>query len=121
MPARSGDCTSVRNRASWSAGSAAFAVAAALARRALNSKSSILAFELSAGRTRSDRAGHGRPRTGRSAGRGGLAAGAVIRVLVPFDEGFHAHGVLFSMPVAFDGAGAAAGLDQHIREQQAGD
>src|SRR4051812_19872810 len=108
MPARSGDCTSVRNRASKSAGSAVRTDVAALARRALKVKSSILAFTLSAWWDASDR------------GRGRAAGVAIVLILVLFDESLHADRIPLAVPVAADRTGAAARLDQHIRQEHAG-
>src|SRR3954453_10736101 len=108
MPARSGDCTSVRKRASKSAGSAVRTDVAALARRALKVKSSILAFTLSARWDASDR------------GRGRAAGGAVVGILVLFDEVLPPPRLPLTVPVAADRTGPAAGLDQHIRQEHAG-
>src|SRR5262245_57883639 len=105
MPARSGDCTSERKRASRSANSAERTGAAALARRALKNTSSMLVFGLSA-RNRGDH------RTRR-----GLAASAEVVILVRFDERLHLASVIFVVAVALDRARASARLDQHVGEK----
>src|SRR5262245_579164 len=108
IPARRGDCTSVRNRASMSDGSDARTGAAATARRALKVKSSILVFTLSAGEVGSDRGARRTP------------GGAVVGILVLLNQRLHPNGVAFRMPVTADRAGAAARLDQHVGQQRAG-
>src|SRR5262245_2974690 len=103
MPARSGDCTSARKRASASAGSVARAVAPAVARRALKVKSSISALTLSV----------------RDAGyvrRGGLA---VVVGLIALDQPLHLHSIALPMPMAGNGMRAAARFDDDAGEEQA--
>src|SRR5688572_23254971 len=98
MPARNGDWTRFRNRASPSSER----VALELARRAENVRSSTEASGLSVVCRRRIT-----PRTVPS-------RTAVIRALVLFDQRLHAHCVSFTVTMAADGRGAAAGLDNHI-------
>src|SRR5947199_9941493 len=97
MPARRGDCTSVRKRASRSGSSAVRTGAAATARRALKVRSSILVLTLSAEGFRSDRGIPGRPLC------------AVVRALLLFDERFHPDGVLNQVSVTAYRTGTASG------------
>src|SRR5919204_4189950 len=108
MPARSGDCTSVRKRASRSPGSAVRTEAAALARRALKVRSSIVALTLSGWGGCSDRSTARPP------------AAAVVVALVALDQRLHLHGVVFPVAVTENGTGAAARLDEDVREQHLG-
>src|SRR5947207_15388018 len=95
MPARSGDCTSVRNRVSVSARSAVRGAAAAvLARRAVKVRSSIIPNGLSADRGRLDRGGAGRVRT-----RPGAVGTTVVVGLVALDQGLHRHRVPLAVAV----------------------
>src|SRR5262249_60835185 len=106
MPARKGDCTSVRKRVSTSGSSAVRGGAAATARRALKVRSSILVFTLSAAGFGSDRGARGR------------SLGPIVGALVGFDQLFHPDGVPLRMPVAPDRPRAAARLNQHVGEQR---
>ena len=95
MPARSGDCTSVRNRASRSAGSAVRTAARVAARRALKVTSSILAITV-IGRTVGKLARQGlRRRT---------PPAAVVVGLMLLDQRLHPHRV-----AACDGRGSGSG------------
>src|SRR5689334_18576097 len=106
MPARSGDCTSVRKRVSRSWGSTGRAAAGALARRALKVKSSIYLRRLSADGARLDRAAPGG------------AAAAVMVGLVALDQVLHPRGVALAVPVAEDRIRSAARLDEHVRQDE---
>src|SRR5215467_5525359 len=97
MPARSGDCTSVRNRVSTSWDSIVRAVAEALARLALKIRSSInhLCYRQTEGVALQEPAA---PGTGRPKGKAKLQNCAVLGVpvvlgLVALDQVLHPHGV----------------------------
>src|SRR5262245_5321719 len=107
MPARNGDCTSVRNRVSTSCGSTVRAAAGAEARRALKVRSSISHRVLSADPVRSDR-----PSGRRAGGAAGGPEFPIMRGLVTLDQLLHPDRVGLAMAVAGDGIGPAAGLDE---------
>src|SRR4051794_22102231 len=96
MPARSGDCTSDRNRVSRSVGSAVLTAAPAVARRALKVRSSICGVLLIGRWGRSEQGSAGRGRADGAAG----AAPPVILCLIPFDEAFHGRRVALPVPMA---------------------
>src|SRR4051812_15185568 len=110
-PARSGDCTRLRKRVSTSCGSTVRAAVGAAPRRALKMRSSMYLAWLSADGGGSDRL----QRAGCAGGRGAVMVGLVL-----LDQLLHAHRITLAMAVAENRVGAAAGLDQHVRQHGAG-
>src|SRR5438270_55507 len=49
-----------------------------------------------------------------------LTAATIVVGLIALDELLHRHRITVSVAVAHDGIGAAAGLDEHVREEDAG-
>src|SRR5262245_27290853 len=113
MPARSGDCTRLRNRVSTSCGSTDRAAGGAAPRRALKVRSSIYPVSLSADRARLNR-GAGAPGPP-----GGTGSAAVVLGLVSLDQVLDPDRVRLVMSVADDGVRPAAGFNQDVGQHHA--